>query len=136
MKRIIAISLSMLLLLSNMGLAISTHYCGGKAVQSQLAIGQAHLDCGMLEALPPVCTQTQLSKTMNCCENSYLSYELQDDFKLALSSFSINLDFVYVLAFTFIDFHLSDVGQFVAYSDYSPPLLHQDIPVLFQSFLI
>ncbi len=47
MKKILAISLALIMLSTNTGLSMATHYCGGLAVKSQLVLGHESLDCGM-----------------------------------------------------------------------------------------
>ena len=47
MRKLIAISLSCILLLSNVGITLASHYCGGEAVESAVLIGGGKLDCGM-----------------------------------------------------------------------------------------
>ncbi|PIB34931.1 hypothetical protein BFP72_05745 [Reichenbachiella sp. 5M10] len=134
MKKVIAISLALLLLLSNTGFAVHTHYCGGKAVESSMGLGLVTLDCGMMET-PQPCASMEWTPTQNCCDNSHLSYEIEDDYQEAGIAAFIVLDFVYVLAFTFHAFG-SIQSEAASHIDYAPPILQRDSQVLFQSFLI
>lgn len=74
MRKLIAISLSCILLLSNVGLTLASHYCGGEAVESSLLLGGGDLDCGM-DMSAAACENPQPPKTTfhapPCCENHY-----------------------------------------------------------------
>lgn len=121
-----------------MGFTVATHYCGGHAVKSSLMLGNGELDCGM-KKMASSCeshsTETSLTKRV-CCENEYLSLEIEDDFQLSIIQSDIDLNFVFTFVYTFVELHSSDVEQNVTYGDYSPPLKDIDTQVLFQSFLI
>ena len=47
LKKIISISLALILITSNVGFTLGTHICGGFAVINELMIGHNNLDCGM-----------------------------------------------------------------------------------------
>jgi hypothetical protein len=47
LKIIIFISLSLILLLGNVGFTFGTHLCGRHEVVSEVMLGEKHLDCGM-----------------------------------------------------------------------------------------
>ena len=74
MRKLIAISLSCILLLSNVGITLASHYCGGEAVESAVLIGGGELDCGMdMDAASCEIPQEQSSSfhAPPCCENHY-----------------------------------------------------------------
>jgi hypothetical protein len=69
MRKAIAISLSFILLLSNVGLTLASHYCGGKVVESQFMIGAKNLDCGMPD-MDTTCANDDAANTVQsipCC---------------------------------------------------------------------
>jgi len=51
MRRVFAIFFALLLLVTNSGVAFASHYCGGKAVKTNISFGQNELSCGMPEMM-------------------------------------------------------------------------------------
>ncbi len=136
MKKVMAISLALVLLTSNIGLAMVTHFCGGKAVKSQFVIGHGNLGCGMsdMEMASGQKPAGMEYEPSGCCEDQYHSFEIEDDFNLL--QLSLNLDFVAAFVPAFLDFALSSEDEHPMYGHYSPPLLLKDIPILHQVFII
>lgn len=137
MKRFVAILLSTLMLVSTMGFTVSTHYCGGKAIKSHLTLGKSALSCGMKKT-PRMCnsdSQHEMTKK-GCCENKYLSIDLDDDYQPVIADIDINVEFVFTFVYTYVQLIYFDVDREIAFSDYSPPPVRQDIQVLYQTFLI
>lgn len=131
-----AISLALVLLTSNVGLAMVTHFCGGQAVKSQLVIGHGNLDCGMADmnmATEQKSTGMDYASS-GCCEDQYQSFEIEDDFNHL--QLSINLDFVAAFVHAFLDVVVLSEEDHPQYAHYSPPLLLRDIPILNQTFII
>ncbi|WP_257670434.1 HYC_CC_PP family protein [Parapedobacter tibetensis] len=145
MKKVIAILLSMTLLVSYLGFAMSTHFCGGYAVKSTLSLGNAHLNCGMAtEQSGSMEGEYDNNQDHNtrfmpkpCCENQHQLLQLDDDFKVQSPSIDVNLNFIVAYVQTYIgSFLFSREAKAQQYANYSPPLLKQDTQILFQSFLI
>ena len=128
-----------------MGLAIATHYCGGMAVESKLMLGHEPLDCGMatvdtadMDEQPCQSEQThalQFTKTP-CCENEYQSLDVEDDYELTVVQPSLNFEFVAAFAVSFLKATFLTEIPSPQYANYSPPLIEQDIAVLYQVFRI
>jgi len=127
------------LLIGNSGLAIATHYCGGLAMESQMVVGHAELQCGMSN-MDSGCenepSRKNHFKEKPCCENQYQSLELEDTFEPQVIGSSLNLEFVASFVITYIRRSYSSNNDNVKYNNYSPPLIERDIQVLVQSFLI
>ena len=142
MKKFLSIFLSILLLASSTGVTLATHYCGGMAVESQLMLGLAGLDCGMNDMDKDTGCKNQSEdsishlKAENCCENHYVSIDSEDTVITQLVLHSPDFKFFVAFAFTYLGLQLSEVDHNTPYLNYSPPLLAQDIPVLYQSFLL
>ena len=136
MKKAIAISLALVLLTSNIGLAMVTHYCGGQAVKSQLMIGHGNLGCGMsdMEMATEHNSKEKSLEYSGCCEDQYQSFEIEDDFNLL--QLSLNLDFVTAFVHSFLDVVLLSEEEHPQHAHYSPPVLFRDIPILNQVFII
>ncbi len=138
MKKALSIFLAILMLASNIGIAANTHFCGGEAVEYSLSLGAEHLDCGMNEG-SATCSSKSGHNQINakpCCDNQHELFQLAEDATLAQSSLEINKTFVVAFIHSFVVQIFSFDGQFSIFPHYSPPLLQQDVPVLFQSFLI
>ena len=139
MKKIVAISLAFILLFSNLGFAVGTHYCGGEEVMSRFLLGESALSCGMA-AMESNCDSDHgdglsFSKS-GCCENEYRSFQVDDNYHPELVKLVQNFSFA--VAFFYTDYFtgLFPSVEKTFYSDYSPPPLEKDLRVLFQTFLI
>ena len=71
LKRIISITLVILLFLSETSIAFAIHYCGGKLVSAQFEMGQAHNGCAMDDS-DCDSKESQVSKS-SCCTDSVIS---------------------------------------------------------------
>ena len=137
MKKILSISLALVLLISNVGLTMGTHFCGGHAVKHELMLGPADLNCGMPDMdqeHAPV--EGTFFEAPGCCDNEYQTLEIEDDFKVSLEQLQISPDFIIVYFYTSLDSDLAAGRQQRIPTDYSPPLLLRDLPVLNQVFRI
>jgi len=136
MRKVLAISLAFILLLSNVGVTLATHLCGGQALMSRIMVGSGDLDCGM----PGMDSEPENGihyKAKPCCENHYQSLEVKDDYQPSkILQLDFNLDFAVALVHTFLNIGLFPEINKPQQANYSPPLLPQDITVLNQVFII
>lgn len=122
-----------------MGFTVSTHFCGGHAVESVLAIGNQDVDCGMMDMKQEHANhqdgKAHVSKAP-CCANDYTVYEIADDYSAEANTISVDNNFLFALVYTslFANFESGDNNKPYTFYD-SPPLI-EDIPVFNQSFLI
>ncbi|MHB1279442.1 MAG: HYC_CC_PP family protein [Bacteroidia bacterium] len=139
MKSVFAIFLAMLMLITNVQIALATHYCDGEAVKTSIYVGHGDIDCGMSdqdafcekEYNPPAV------KSKNCCENKYAELSIEDDYKNPSFVKAVpDVQFIAAFIITYLNLYSFDPSIEAGYSHYSPPLLDLDIPVLIQSFLI
>ncbi|UZR98916.1 HYC_CC_PP family protein [Chondrinema litorale] len=139
MKKAISILLSLLTLISNVGLSIDTHLCGGKAVKNSVSIGLHDLDCGM-SGMDKDCELQYSSgkrlKSKTCCENQHQVLDMDDNVEIATAYQIINPIFLIAFVHTFVQPLFLKVAALIHNSYYSPPLRKRDIQVLFQTFLI
>jgi hypothetical protein len=122
-----------------MGFTLSTHFCGGHAVESALAIGDTNVDCGMMEMVKnPVHHEhdTTIVNESACCSNQYSEYNIEDDYSGELTSVDVNNIFLFAFAYTYLSPNLNEIDNNRPYVYYDSPPLIADIPVLNQSFLI
>lgn len=126
------------MLTSHLGFAVGTHFCGGLAVEAKLMIGHEHLDCGMAD-MDKECERKSDGKTYldksPCCENEYLTIEVEDEFKPSVEQTALNFEFVAAFVVSYLDFFSVDEenGQL---AEYDPPLVTEDISILHQVFII
>ncbi|MCR9181299.1 MAG: hypothetical protein NXH73_00080 [Flavobacteriaceae bacterium] len=134
MKNLVSIFLSTLLLLSSAGVTYGQHYCGGQVVADALMIGEKHLSCSGY-ATPS--GEKNAMESPACCENVY--HQVVTDDNYASSSFDLNLNQTFVAAFVSVFVMQEPIiytSKTITFTEYLPPPLLRDIPVLYQTFLI
>lgn len=121
-----------------MGFSVATHFCGGHAVKSKLVFGDKTLDCGMnkMDTSCETDLGTTTIKQKSCCENQYMSLDVEDDFQRTIAQPRIDVNFVFTFVYTYFELLTSNFQQEAAFGDYSPPLRNRNVQVLFQTFLI
>lgn len=136
MKSSVSILLAFLLLFSTVGMAKTTHWCMGHEMESVVAFGEKHIDCGMEMTSEQKDPTDATADPGSCCKNTTEHVQVDDEFQLSSLDHSIDLPFVYSLITTFIfnaSFFTSPVGDIPNYS--SPPP-QQDLQLLHEAFLI
>jgi hypothetical protein len=68
MKKLLSISLAVLMLLSGMNLTVATHFCGGSLAASKVSFSGKLATCGM-ENETNQCAATGLHSDTDCCTN-------------------------------------------------------------------
>ena len=109
----------------------------GRAVDSELMVGKHELSCGMM-GMDSACETTTGENIMapGCCENEFISIEIEDDYQLTKVEFSLESNFLIALIYTFVLNPLNEVERSVAHADHLPPPLEQDYQSLYQAFLL
>lgn len=137
LKKISAIILSLLVILSSMSFTLNVHMCMGEI--DSIALLQESKSCEMSTQQAP-CANHDLHNSQptkkDCCEDHSFFVEGQDELAKTASFGMPDLHFVAVLyaVAAYLFAQPSIVTTF--YKDYSPPLIERDIPVLVQSFLL
>lgn len=134
MKKLLAVILSFVILITSMGFTISSHICAGKRVKTVVGISDSDVSCGM-EIADSDCGKETMVKS-NCCQDEFQKIQMDEDYTQQYNKVEFNKGFVAVLFTIVFDLFSSKASQEFFYSDYSPPPLVRDIPVLIQSFLI
>ncbi len=139
MKKIISISLSLILLLGNMGFSVATHFCGGHAVK-RLQAGGGTFECGMKESgdRVVVCEREGIHfNTSKCCDNLQQIVQTDDTCPLDVVSLaaSDSPDVSPTFSFDFPSYLPHAQSRALFYYP-PPPLPEKDRQVLFQTFLI
>jgi hypothetical protein len=136
MKSTVSLILALFLLFSTVGMAKTTHWCMGHAMDSAIGFGEKHLDCGM--ELPADQENEATSEDpSSCCENKTQHLQVDDDFQVSQLDFQLNptftIPFIQVFVFGF-DFFAVSAIHFPTES--SPDPLKRDFQLLYQTFLI
>jgi len=136
MKSTVSLILALILLFSTVGMAKTTHWCMGHAMDSAIGFGEKHLDCGM-ELPADQENEATPEDPSSCCENKTQHLQVDDDFQVSQLDFQLNptftLSFIQVFVFGF-DFFVVSSMDFPAESSPDPP--KRDFQLLYQTFLI
>ena len=136
MKKLIALFMAFVLLGSQVGYSIATHYCGGEVSDRAISLLGEELGCGM-ESMENSCASTNNGiSEKSCCDDESSVYQLNEDFQQKQRSIESQTNFLAVFAINY--FLLFDTEQVA--ENYQvppqPPLIQQNTQVLFQSFLL
>ncbi len=86
MKKLLSISLALLMLLSGMQLTISMHYCGGELADSKVSL-TGHLASCCMEGETDECTQPGNHVESSCCNNQVSVYSIDQNYSPSFSEF-------------------------------------------------
>tara|TARA_R110002050_G_scaffold33007_2_gene84446 strand:+ start:28756 stop:29100 length:345 start_codon:yes stop_codon:yes gene_type:complete len=74
---------------------------------------------------------------VDCCSDDFVQIQFNESFNSSKAvQTELNTDFVVAFTIVYLNLYNFQSASYSDYMDYSPPLLQQDISVLFQSFLI
>jgi hypothetical protein len=136
MKSTVSLILALFLLFSTVGMAKTTHWCMGHAMDSAIGFGEKHLDCGM-ELPADQENEATPEDPSSCCENKTQHLQVDDDFQVSQLDFQLNptftLPFIQIFVFG-LDFFAGSALHFPAESSPDPP--KRDFQLLYQTFLI
>src|SRR5690554_2885733 len=136
MQKTISIFFSFLLLISSSGIAFSQHFCGEMEMASEITLGEKHLSCGMEDFANPSCNDDHLTDD-HCCHNQFTSVQTDENF----AKTSLDLKFQKLFSATFTSVFVLDVVEFASvqytiFPDYDPPIIEQNLNILYDTFLI
>jgi len=139
MKRSIAISLIIFLLIGQTGLTFATHYCGGQEVKTGLVIGNTLPGCGM-EMMQACGMNTSeegpLVKREPCCENHIRTIEANEDLLSSILHSTVSLSLVMPLVIEPAYINAGPEIKTKLFANHSPPTAEHDFQISFQTFLI
>ena len=144
--RILALSLAFLMFFTSVGFAVDIHYCQNE-FKSFSIFGKA-ANCHDKAKSNPTCKHhkqaanqsnisTDISKK-DCCENHTFNFKSDQDLQSQSFDFELNQPvkkYINKASVSFLDRQIIS-SKTVEYLYYRPPLIRQDIPILFQSFLL
>ena len=138
MKSTFSIFFALLLLTTQVGVSLATHFCGGEVFKSSISIiGDESPTCDMQDAGEMDCTNQSGMHNKSCCEDQAVNVQIEDQYDTS-SSTALNNSLVFLASFSISYIYaISPTDANVVKADYyDPPVLELDIPVLIQSFLI
>ena len=127
------------MLSSQVGFAVSTHFCGGEVSDRAFSLIASKVGCGM-EEVENSCSSDQNSADSitkkSCCENKSEVFQLRENFNKKQSTVEFKLEFL--IAFLVVSQLLSEnQNEELVYANLpSPPIIQGNTQVLFQSFLL
>ncbi|MGV6845530.1 MAG: HYC_CC_PP family protein [Lutibacter sp.] len=132
-KKIAAVLMALVVVLSTMSFTVSQHYCGGELVDS--AVFSKAESCEMDQT---VSIQKECSiQKKNCCDDVIKRIKGKKIVKNnEVSFFNQNLIFATTFNVTYNNLFKGISRQIIPFKNYSPPLLVCDIQVTHQVFLI
>ncbi|MBB6613004.1 hypothetical protein H7F15_18330 [Pontibacter sp. Tf4] len=140
LKRILLLTLTLLVLVSSTGISVGMHLCSGEL--EDLAFFGAKADCPMeqqKETLPPCHQVSSTGDTADCCDDHKLFFEHSEASaatEAQLLAKTLDLKFVAAFKAVILQFFALEADLKPAYAFYKAPPLARDIPVLVQSFLL
>jgi len=121
MKKILSISVALLMLLSGLQLTISHHYCGGELADTKVSVTGHVASCGM-EGETDDCAQPGAHVESHCCNNQVSVYTVDHNFAPSVTEFKT---FEQPVLQVFILPEIQDFNALTAYNriytDVSPP---------------
>lgn len=129
------------MLISNVGITLSLHYCAGKMVKSAIGFAHSELTCGMKKQAMNSCereSQTDAIQKKACCQNKYATFSIGDNYTHIKKAIVPCDDIKFVAAFVlaFVDHYVVWKEKKQINTAYSPPFIEQDKFILFEVFLI
>jgi hypothetical protein len=110
-RKVIAIALSLILLLSNAGLTLASHYCGGKAVSTSLMLGPGNIGCGMADT-PGNCEMPGKDAASldaaDCCQNAFTTLEVEEP--IGAEAWSLMPNPVFAVAFAVSSLNIFNIA--------------------------
>lgn len=121
MKKVLSISVALLMLLSGMQLTISQHYCGGELADAKVSLVGHIASCGM-EGETDDCAQPGNHVESSCCSDQVSVYAIDHNFSPSFSEFKT---FAQPVLQVFILPEIQNFNALTAYNrfytDVSPP---------------
>jgi hypothetical protein len=133
-----ALFLSLLMLGSQVGFAMSTHFCGGEISERAISLVGSAVGCGM-ESQESSCSMVEISddtiSEKSCCDDESQVYQLDENLSKKQNSIELETDFIslFLTNYTLL-FHSEE--KVVHTNIPPPPLMQQNSQVLFQTFLL
>lgn len=138
-KKLIALFLSFLILGSQVGFAVSTHFCRGEIAESAISLVGSKVGCGMetmeSSCLLPEKLENTISKK-SCCDDESQVYQLHENFIKKQAAIEVETSFLNLFFTTYLPFLEAKKHEDLYANLPTPPLIKKNTLVLLQSFLL
>lgn len=138
-KKISAILLAIVVLVTTMSYTVHEHYCGGELIASSLFSKATTCEMDKMAKMNMSDSNKSCSmeKMEDCCKDIVTFIKGQSELKINVISLDFEKQiFLTALAYSYINLFEGLVNNIIPFKDYSPPLLIKDIQVLDEVFLI
>lgn len=146
--RIIASLLAFLMLLTSVGFAVDMHYCQGQL--KSVSLFSKAKPCHEKTAKAPMKKCPHHQKMMaqegdssfdikDCCSNQTFHFQFDQDQEIPTADLMLSKDsqqFIIAYLAVFLTNYFNIESDSPSFTQYKPPLILKDIPVLIQSFLL
>ena len=135
-NKILAISMTFVLLFSTMSFTINDYYCGGNLVDSSIFPKDDFCDTTMQM---PVSMHGEdcTIKADTCCNIVVKIVEGQNELKSNFSKLNFEQQqFIALFTYSYINLFEGFDTTIIPFRNYLPPIVGKDITVLYQTFLI
>lgn len=134
LRKISAIVMAFVVLLSTMSFTVSEHYCGHQLVD--IGLFSKAESCGMELQKPASSNDCELKKS-DCCKDEVKQFTGQNELNTSFSTLNFEQQIIVAsFAYAYLNlFEGSDLNT-APYEHYTPPLVDKEITVLYQVFLI
>lgn len=131
----IALLLSLIVLFSTLSFTVDMHYCGNRLVDVALFKKAESCQMKSFVSVKP-CAETVKKKS--CCSDKQIVFEAQDDLKNPVMDLSFGQETFFISYFySFVSLLKNNATQKkINIVGHSPPILHKDFQILYESFLI
>ena len=144
MKRLVSIFLMLTVLISSIGVSVTTHICKKEGVIKSYFVDFGKCVCEIEIAENPAhkcCHNKLLEKTeqKGCCKDETAFFQLNFDYVTQIENVSLNPDLLFTSALVctvLIPIHIEENTGVIEFNHYSSPVPDRDIPLEIQSFLI
>jgi hypothetical protein len=119
-----------------MGMSLTTHYCGGKAVKASFTIGHKDLSCGMIPTdQHQDLANKQCLKRKNCCENQFTDLSVDQNYKeSSLNASEFEIKYVPYFTCSLLKYYAQEIEFKKESIGHSPPVSIQNRSILHQVF--
>lgn len=125
-----------LLLVSTSGVSYAQHFCGDFEMMATLTLGDEKLSCGMADMADDTCADEK-AEGHSCCDNQYTKITTDDNFNPSQDTFQVPTNFVAAFVSVFVfQTETFAIHKGEEFSEYNPPPLIKNIPILYETFLI
>ena len=138
MKQLLSIILATILLIGNFGFSMSTHYCMGKQMETEIAWVQTSSGCCAKKEVMANCEEEPVAISAEpCCQDISTAIDINAEFSVDVQALPIaKLKAIQPILIVLLALDSSNKLAKPQHPTPIPPLLNRDQQALFQQYLI